>query len=172
MLYLHFSPKQPSSRSQWLGGGLKCILICPSRTPIKNITTSYTRRHFGTWQIVLQNVIKKIMTHHSRTTIKNIKIFSTPRYFGIWQKVLKRIIKSINPSLKTPHKEYYNFIHTKIFWYLANSVTIYNYTYWSVPQDPPKKNITISHFVLGKWYYKLFLNMLTPSTLLGGNSFA
>ena len=93
MLYLHFSPKQPSSRSQWLGGGLKCILICPSRTPIKNITTSYTRRHFGTWQIVLQNVIKKIMTHHSRTTIKNKNIFHTKIFWYLAKSIKKNYQK-------------------------------------------------------------------------------
>ena len=154
------------------GRGIEVYIDLPLKNPYKEYYNILHTKTFWYLANSITKCYKKIMTHHSRTPIKNINISSTPRYFGIWQKVLKRIIKSINPSLKTPHKEYYNFIHTKIFWYLANSVTIYNYTYWSVPQDPPKKNITISHFVLGKWYYKLFLNMLTPSTLLGGNSFA
>ena len=106
------------------------VVTHPSRTPITNITLSSTPRYSGTWQIVLQNVIKK----NNDPPLKNphkeyYNIFDTEIFWYLAKSIKKNYKKSINPSLKALHKEYYNFIHTKIFWYLANSIAIYNYTY-------------------------------------------
>ena len=42
----------------------------------------------------------------------------------------------IDLPLKNPYKEYYNILHTKTFWYLANSIT----KCYKKNNDPPLKN--------------------------------